>query len=170
MSIALNAKVFGEQGLGAILHGELRTLVSLCAAVGVLGTLALHAIPETCRWKRWVPPPLLLGVAGLYSGFNFAALTTLSLAVLYQLVLRRRHPRWYERYQYVSTSGVNAGVGLAGLVVVTLTSLSVPSLQLGPQPTGSCEHVALPAITAEDVACWNAINGYSGCNTPWPSN
>ena len=26
------------------------------------------------------------------------------------------------------------------------------------------------AVTAEDVACWNMINGYSGCNTPWPSN
>lgn len=84
--------------------------------------------------------------------------------------LKQGYPRWYRKYQYVSTSGVNAGVGLAGLIVVALTAASAPSLQLGPHPAGSCDNVSLPAITSEDVACWNAINGYSGCNTPWPSN
>jgi len=43
-------------------------------------------------------------------------------------------------------------------------------VQLGPHPNGTCDDVALPALTDEDVACWNAVNGYSGCNTPWPSN
>ena len=61
-------------------------------------------------------------------------------------------------------------LGLAGLVVIVLTTASAPSVAIGPQPNGSCAAVALPAQTAEDVACWNQINGYSGCNTPWPSN
>ena len=69
-------------------------------------------------------------------------------------------------------------------------------VQLGPVPAGvpadSCGDVALPAETDADVACWcapacggghatppshcasplarNYINGYTGCNTPWPSN
>ena len=99
-----------------------------------------------------------------------ALLIPLGLARLYQHHLKHACPRWYRRYQYVSTSGVNAGVGLAGLVVVALTALSAPSLKLGPIPTASCANVSLPARTDHDVACWNAINGYSGCNTPWPSN
>ena len=89
---------------------------------------------------------------------------------VHQVWLKRRHPEWYQKFQYVSTSGVNAGVGLAGLLVVVLTAVSAPSVQLGPHPNGTCDDVALPAVTDEDVACWNAVNGYSGCNTPWPSN
>ena len=92
----------------------------------------------------------------------------------HQVWLKRRHAEWYKKFQYVSTSGVNAGVGLAGLLVVVLTAVSAPSVQLGPHPNGTCDDVAgyppLPAVTDEDVACWNAVNGYSGCNTPWPSN
>ena len=89
---------------------------------------------------------------------------------VHQVWLKRRHAEWYKKFQYVSTSGVNAGVGLAGLLVVVLTAVSAPSVQLGPHPNGTCDDVALPAVTDEDVACWNAVNGYSGCNTPWPSN
>jgi hypothetical protein len=101
---------------------------------------------------------------------NFSALSLLVIGWVYQVWLRTRHPGWYARFQYVSTSGVNAGVGLAGLVVIVLTTASVGSLRMGPQPNGTCASVALPAQSAEDVACWNMINGYSGCNTPWPSN
>ena len=121
-------------------------------------------------WTKFVPSPLLLGTAGLYGGINFTATSLLVVAFVYQVYLRRRHTAWYRKYQYVSTSGVNAGVGLAGLLVVVLTALSAPSVELGPHPNGTCDDVALPALTDEDVACWNQINGYSGCNTPWPSN
>ena len=170
VSIALNAKVFGEEGPGALLHGALLNIVLACAAVGVVGTLALAAIPDRYTWKRYLPSPVLLGVAGLYSGINFASTSMLLIALIYQVYLRCYQPRWFGRFQYISTSGVNAGVGLGGLVVILLTSASVPSIRLGPIPTGSCDKVQLPAVTSEDVACWNAINGYSGCNTPWPSN
>jgi len=170
VSIALNAKVFGEQGPGAVLHGALLRIVIGCAAFGCLGTLALAAIPDRYAWKRWLPSPMLLGVAGLYSGLNFASTSVLLVALAYQLHLRHNHPRWYAKYQYVSTSGVNAGVGLGGLIVILLTSFSVPSVTLGPVPSGNCSAPGLPALTPEDVACWNMINGYSGCNTPWPSN
>ena len=170
VSIGLNAKVFGEQGPAAVLQGALLWIVVGTAAFGVVGTLAVGAVPDSCAWKRWLPTPLLLGVGGLYSGVNFSALTLLAIAAVYQLWLPRRHRLWHARFQYVSTSGVNAGVGLAGLVVILLTTCSAPSVQIGPRPNGTCDTVALPAQTMEDVACWNELNGYGGCNTPWPSN
>ena len=170
VSIALNAKVFGEQGPAAVLHGPLLTIVLWCTAFGVVGTLTLAMIPDRHRWKRWLPSPVLLGVAGLYSGINFSSTSMLLVAVVYHVRLRGWHPQWFARFQYISTSGVNAGVGLAGLIVILFTSFSVPSVRLGPVPAGSCNNVHLPAVTEEDVACWNAINGFSGCNTPWPSN
>jgi uncharacterized oligopeptide transporter (OPT) family protein len=170
VSIALNAKVFGEQGPSAIIRGALLYIVIGCTAFGVVGTLVLAAIPERYKWKRYLPSPLLLGVAGLYSGINFSSTSLLLIALVYQLYLRKRCPDWFARFQYVSTSGVNAGVGLAGLLVILFTSMSIPFVTLGPLPTGDCTNVGLPAVTDEDVACWNMINGFSGCNTPWPSN
>lgn len=62
---------------------------------------------------------------------------------------------------------MNAGVGLSGLVVMVLTSFSVATVTIGPQPHGNCSNVSVPALGPEDVACWN-LN--TGCNTPWPSN
>ena len=94
----------------------------------------------------------------------------LAVALVYQWWLRRHHPGWFRRYQYVSTSGVNAGVGIAGLLMIVLTTLAAPTVMVGPQPSGDCATVSLPASNDEDVACWNQLNGYSGCNTPWPSN
>ena len=110
------------------------------------------------------------GVGGLYSGLGFSAITLLVIALAFHAWLAVRHEEWFRRYQYVSTSGVNAGVGIAGLIVVLLTAVGAPMVQLGPVPAGSCDDVALPAETDADVACWNYINGYTGCNTPWPSN
>ena len=168
--MSLLRQVFGEQGPAAVLHGTLLRIVLWCTVFGVVGTLALATIPDRHRWKRWLPSPVLLGVAGLYSGINFSSTSMLLVALVYHVWLRGRHLQWFNRFQYISTSGVNAGVGLAGLVVILLTSFSVSSVRLGPVPKGSCDNVQLPAVTAEDVACWNAINGFSGCNTPWPSN
>ena len=64
VSQALNAKIFGEQGPGAVFHGPLLYIVLACAAFGVLGTLAIAAVPDGCACKRWLPTPLLLGVGG----------------------------------------------------------------------------------------------------------
>lgn len=174
LSQTLNAKIFGEQGPDAILHGPLLTLVAVCAAVSAAGTLALARLPNDRWYKKWLPDPTMLGVGGLYSGLGFSALTLLIIALVFHAWLAVRHEGWFRRYQYVSTSGVNAGVGIAGLLVVLFTAVGAPMAQLGPVPAGTpadtCSDVSLPAQTDADVACWNYINGYTGCNTPWPSN
>merc|ERR1712072_782740 len=102
-----------------------------------------HFVPDRCWWKEWLPSPILLGVAGLYSGVNFMCITMLIIALVYQVWLRRHHPEWLRKYQHVSTAGVNAGAGIAGLLVVLFTYMELPSLTIGPQPTGSCANVNL---------------------------
>jgi hypothetical protein len=59
--------------------------------------------------KRCLLCPGVSGVAGLYSGLNFSTISLLIIALVYQLWLKYRQADWYRRYQYVSTSGVNAG-------------------------------------------------------------
>jgi OPT family oligopeptide transporter len=97
VSQTLNAKLFGEQGIAAVLTGPLLWIVVGCAVVGVLGTLLLHYL-STKRWwsKRWwtkfVPSPVLLGVAGLYGGINFAATSLLIVAAVYQVMMPLPRP------------------------------------------------------------------------------
>ena len=61
LSQTLNAKIFGEQGPGAILHGPLLYLVAGCAAVSAAGTIALSRVPPDRWYKKWLPDPTMLG-------------------------------------------------------------------------------------------------------------
>ena len=175
-SQTLNAKLFGEQGIGAILHGQfmgidVNNLLTGCGIFAIVGTSMLYLIPDHKWWKAYLPDPMLLGMAGLYSGLNFSATSLLIIAFIYQRVIKEYAPRWYAQFQYVSTAGVNAGVGIAGILVVILATLNAPTVKLGPEPVRACNaSLPLPARTFHDVACWNSLNGGEGCNTPWPSN
>ena len=127
----------------------------------------INCVPDDRWWKKWLPSPILLGVGGLFAGVNFSCTTMLVIALVYQVWLKNKHATWYKRFQHVSTSGVNAGVGLSGMLVVLFTYMDVPTVLTGPQPTGTCQNVSLPAMTSEDVACYNL---QTTCNTPWLSN
>lgn len=92
VSQTLNAKLFGEQGVAAVLTGPLLWIVVGCAVAGVLGTLLLHHLStkrwwSTRWWTKFVPSPILLGVAGLYGGINFAATSLLIVAAVYQVMM-----------------------------------------------------------------------------------
>ena len=172
VSQTLNAKIFGEQGPSAVFHGPLLWIVVTCSVIGLVVPPLIHMVPDTKWWKRWLPSPILLGVGGLYAGVNFSCVTMLVIAAVYQVYLKRWRPEWFKRFQHVSTSGVNAGVGLSGLLVVAFTYMELPTLTVGPQPTSGmngtvCTNISLPAVTAEDIACYNL---QTMCNTPWPSN
>ena len=116
---------------------------------------------------------------------------------MYQVYLRRRHPDWYKRFQYVSTSGVNAGIGICGLLIMLLTYIEVPTVKVGPQPGvagaacaaamdclsavcgagGTCTTPSANMTCAARTARLPAVdfqdvacwNLNTGCNTPWPS-
>ena len=172
VSQTLNAKLFGEQGPGAIFHGTFLYILVGCAVVGAVGPVLIWLVPDRppySRWKPWLPSPVLLGTGALYGGINFMCMSMLVVGLVYQWLLKTRHRRWYDRFQHVSTSGVNAGVGLSGLLIVLFTILQLPTVTVGPQPTpGTCTaaNLSLPAKTDADVACYNL---QTGCNTPWPS-
>ena len=68
VSIALNAKVFGEQGPAAILHGPLLWIVGGCAAFGVLGTLAHAGYVRAQRLKPRTRAALTGPAFGLLCG------------------------------------------------------------------------------------------------------
>jgi hypothetical protein len=156
-----------------VFHGPLLYVVIVCGLVGLFVPPLIHMVPDNKWWKVWLPSPILLGVGGLYGGVNFSCLTMLLIAFVYQVHLKKSRPEWHKRFQHVSTSGVNAGVGLSGLLVVLFTYMELPTVTVGPQPipmNGTsliCTNVSLPAITAEDIACYNL---QTTCNTPWPSN
>lgn len=166
-SQSLNAKIFGETGIGAVFQGSILYVLIPCLLFGIIGPILLRLVPEDVAWRRWLPDPVYLGIGGLCPGMNYSCMWMLFIAVLYQLYLRYKQPGWYAKYQYVSTSGVNAGVGLSSILVLLATISQLPAVQVGPQPKGPCHNLTLPAQTPADVACFN---NNEGCNTPWPSN
>ena len=118
-----------SSGPGAIFHGPFLTILCVCSAVGVLAPIALWMVPDSKRWKRWLPTPVLLGTGALYGGVNFMCMTMLIIGVVYQWYIKTRHPHWYDKFQHVSTSGVNAGVGLSGLLVVLFAVMGLPTVR-----------------------------------------
>jgi len=161
----------------SVFHGPLLWIVVCCGLFGLIVPPLLHMVPDDKWWKKWLPSPILLGVGGLYAGVNFSCVTMLVIGFVYQVWLKKYRPEWHKRFQHVSTSGVNAGVGLSGLLVVLFTYIELPTVTVGPQPSymhgmtnGTallCSNVSLPAVTAEDIACYNL---QTTCNTPWLSN
>ena len=67
VSQTLNAKIFGEQGPAAVLHGPLLGLVAGCALFSVLGTLALYADRYPSTLERLQPCAMRLHPHARYS-------------------------------------------------------------------------------------------------------
>ena len=89
-----------------------------CLVVGILGPLARRAVPK--RWRWLAPNTVLIGLAQFPPANAFSIFTGLAFALFFQCYLKRWHPRWYAKNQMVSTSGLNTGVGLGGLVLLAL--------------------------------------------------
>ena len=133
----LLAQLFGQYGLQRIFreHPGFAIFSVGCLVVGILGPLVRRATPR--RWRWIVPNTVLIGLAQFPPANAFSVLTGLAFGLFYQCFLRRRRPAWFRRNQMVSTSGLNTGVGLGGLVLLALqaTSASKMKVDLG-GPTG----------------------------------
>ena len=76
--------------------------------------------------------------------------SALALAYLYRVHLERKHPVWFGRYQMISTSALNMGVGIGGLLLFVLQAALgdrqhalVPDLG-GPTGDGCLVNASMP--------------------------
>ncbi|KAJ1310044.1 hypothetical protein OPQ81_006797 [Rhizoctonia solani] len=85
--------------------------------------LGLGMIPTTIQyfiWKRWpkigpvevdkIMLPVIYMYAGWFSsGVNSITTSTIIVGILSQVWLRRRHPGWYNKYNYILGGGLDGG-------------------------------------------------------------
>lgn len=119
----LLAQLFGEYGLARIFHDHPTfmwfSLISF--VIGIAAPFARRAVPP--RWRRYVPNTVLIGLAQFPPANAFSIFTGLAFALFFQVYLRKRHPAFYADFRFVSTSGMNSGVGIGGLVLLLFQAL-----------------------------------------------
>ena len=119
----LLAQLFGEYGLARIFHDHPEfmwfSLVSLI--IGISAPFARRAVPP--EWRRYVPNTVLIGLAQFPPANAFSIFTGLAFALFFQIYLQKRHQQFYDKYRFVSTSGMNSGVGIGGLVLLLFQAL-----------------------------------------------
>ena len=82
-----------------------------------------RTVPD--KYRHFVPDTVLIGLAQFPPANAFSATVGLGMALLFQVYLKRMQPAWYNKYQMVSTTGMNTGVGIGGLALLAIQSLGL---------------------------------------------
>jgi uncharacterized oligopeptide transporter (OPT) family protein len=105
------------KGLDALPAGAL-TAIWIGAAVGVVLTLLEEFAPP--RWRKWLPSPTGLGLAGVIPAFN--SISMFAGALIAWLFARFR-PKAAETYTVPVSSGLIAGESLVGVGIILILEL-----------------------------------------------
>ena len=128
----LLAQLFGQYGLARIFHDHPAFMWFSFTAlfIGIVAPFLRRAVPP--RLRKFVPNTVLIGLAQFPPANAFSVFSGLAFALFFQVYLRRRHQNFYSKYRFVSTSGMNSGVGIGGLFLLLFQALRWDfSLNLG---------------------------------------
>jgi len=101
-------------GVAALPEGALGA-AAIAAVLGILLTLGEEFAPP--RYRRWIPSPIGLGIAGVIPAFNSISMF---LGALVAWLVARRWPRVDEAYTIPVSSGLIAGESLMGVAIILL--------------------------------------------------
>ncbi|HTM55647.1 MAG TPA: OPT family oligopeptide transporter [Pirellulales bacterium] len=101
-------------GIAALPEGALGA-AAIAAVVGIMLTIGEEFAPE--RYRRWIPSPIGLGIAGVIPAFNSISMF---LGALVAWLVARRWPRVDEVYTIPVSSGLIAGESLMGVAIILL--------------------------------------------------
>ena len=100
------------QGFDALPQGALAAM-SIGGLVGIALTLADEFAPP--NYRRWIPSPIGLGIAGVIPGFNCVSMFVGSLAAW---IVSKAAPAVDREYTIPVSSGLIAGESLMGVVII----------------------------------------------------
>jgi uncharacterized oligopeptide transporter (OPT) family protein len=100
------------KGLEALPRGALVAAL-IGGAVGIVLVLAEEFTPK--RYRKWIPSPIGLGIAGVIPAFNSVSMFIGSLVAF---VIAKRQPAIDEAYTIPVSSGLIAGESLMGVAVI----------------------------------------------------
>ena len=144
------AQVFGKFGFARIFrhHRPFMWWSVVMLVLGLVCPVLRRYVPR--RRRHWVPDTVLIGVGQFAPANAYSVVSALALAYLYRVHLERKHPVWFGRYQMISTSALNMGVGIGGLLLFVLQAALgdhqhalVPDLG-GPTGDGCLVNASMP--------------------------
>ena len=121
----LLAQLFGEYGLIRIFedHPPFMWFSFACFIVGISAPFLRRAVSP--KYRHYVPNTILIGLAQFPPANAFSIFSGLLFALFYQVYLKWHHVEFYQKYRFVSTSGMNSGVGIGGLILLLLQALRI---------------------------------------------
>lgn len=100
------------KGLDALPRGAL-TAAIIGGAIGIVLILAEEFAPK--RYRKWIPSPIGLGIAGVIPAFNSISMF---IGALIAFIIAKRNPAVDRAYTIPVSSGLIAGESLMGVAVI----------------------------------------------------
>lgn len=94
--------------------------------IGTLLPIPLYMLSRKYPYSRWryVNVPVALSAAMYFPPANGMQFTSWFIAAaIFQGFMRRFHFRWWMRYNYLLSAGLDAGVAFGGILVTLFTAL-----------------------------------------------
>jgi uncharacterized membrane protein YoaK (UPF0700 family) len=135
----LLAQMFGSIGIERIFNDNpnFKTFVIVIFCVGAVVPFFRAVLPA--RVRVWLPNTVMIGLPQFAPGFAYSIASALALSTFYQH-LKKKRSEWYRKYQMLSTSGLNMGVGIGGLalLIAQLITTRPMSVHLGGPAGDGC--------------------------------
>lgn len=100
------------KGLDALPRGALSAAI-VGGAIGIVLILAEEFAPK--RYRKWIPSPIGLGIAGVIPAFNSVSMF---IGALVAFIISKRSPAIDQAYTIPVSSGLIAGESLMGVAVI----------------------------------------------------
>lgn len=111
--------LWGVIGPKRVFNG-LYPILQYCFLIGFLLTIPciLFKWYAPKRLTKYFQPTVIIGGMLLYAPYNLAyALGGLYLAVAFMWYIQKRMPAWWEKYNYLFSAGMTAGVAFSGIII-----------------------------------------------------
>lgn len=96
-----------------------------CFLVGFLAALLFIALSVFCVKQKWYqyfrhfePTLFLIGIINVYAPYNLSYVTPgVYLSLTFMWYIRKRYLAWFEKYNYVLSAGLDAGVAFSAVII-----------------------------------------------------
>ncbi|KAG2731410.1 hypothetical protein G9P44_005826 [Scheffersomyces stipitis] len=115
-----NASIqWGVIGPQKVFNG-LYPIFKYCFLIGFLLALVLLAFKRYAPYRltKYFEPTIIIGGMTSYAPTNLSYLTGgLYLSIAFMFYIRTKYESWWQKYNYIFSAGMNAGIAFAGIII-----------------------------------------------------
>jgi OPT family oligopeptide transporter len=140
-------RIFGDLGL----YSSVNWFFVIGAVAPLLVWLACRRFPNQ-RWIRLINMPILIGATGMMPPATAVNFTSWCLmGFLFSFVIFRYRKAWWQRYNYVLSGGLDAGLAFMGIMLYIFLGWEDISLQWWGANLDNCPFASCPTAPGIEV-------------------